>query len=276
LLWSVEQDGRTLPASCVKDGQNIKDELSCLTPEEIIRGRQRRIRIEGSPVWEVLVIAVLVGLLPAVIARGKGYSFGAWWFYGAALFIVALPHALLIKPNQQGLDSQAMAEGKKKCPFCVEMIHADATVCKHCGRDLPSSERQPNVGSRSAPSATGTGTAPLSSATIVWFVVLTAIGVGLVHTVGIVIKARALVSAKSDGFEETSSFTVGSPKQVVIKVQGNPDRSSQYDYVYKNASVKFGAEENVVSWDDPDGMLHTKKPWVRVPPAPSVGGLIPK
>lgn len=40
---------------------------------------------------EVLVIAVLIGLIPASIAKGKGKSFCLWWFYGAALFIVAFP-----------------------------------------------------------------------------------------------------------------------------------------------------------------------------------------
>lgn len=46
-----------------------------------------------------LIIAVFLGLIPANIARRKGRSFGLWWFYGAALFIVAIIHVLLIKDN---------------------------------------------------------------------------------------------------------------------------------------------------------------------------------
>jgi hypothetical protein len=47
---------------------------------------------------EILIIAVLLGLVPAYIAQKKGRSFVGWWIYGALLFIVALPHAIIMDP----------------------------------------------------------------------------------------------------------------------------------------------------------------------------------
>lgn len=45
-----------------------------------------------------ILLAGLIGLLPAWIARGKGRNFFDWWFFGAALFVVALPLALRLQP----------------------------------------------------------------------------------------------------------------------------------------------------------------------------------
>ena len=70
-----------------------------------------------------IIFGAALGLIPAYIARKKGRSFNKWWFYGFLLWIVALPHSILIKPV-------------KLCPLCKEVVAIAATVCKHCKREI--------------------------------------------------------------------------------------------------------------------------------------------
>lgn len=48
-----------------------------------------------------LIVSAGLALIPANIAKNKGYSFGLWWFYGWMLFIVALIHSLLMKDKNE-------------------------------------------------------------------------------------------------------------------------------------------------------------------------------
>jgi hypothetical protein len=86
---------------------------------------------------EFLVLAILIGLIPAAIASSKGKSFIGWWFYGAALFVVALPHSLMMRPDHAELERRDLEGGDtKKCPNCAEIIKKEAKVCRFCQREL--------------------------------------------------------------------------------------------------------------------------------------------
>ena len=82
-------------------------------------------------------IWILLAILVGKIAEKKGRQFLPWFAYGILLFIVAIIHALLIKPDQMGIDRALIANGGRKCPMCAEVIRSDAKVCRFCGREVP-------------------------------------------------------------------------------------------------------------------------------------------
>ena len=74
----------------------------------------------------LLFIAAILGLIPAFIAQSKGRSFGAWWLYGALLFIVAIIHVLVIPSDST---TSINSSDNRICPFCAEPIRRQAIKC---------------------------------------------------------------------------------------------------------------------------------------------------
>lgn len=86
-----------------------------------------------------LVIAALLGLIPAFIAQSKGRSFGGWWLYGFLLFIVAIIHVLFVPSLNSSVATVADSQGPMRdCPYCAEPVKYQATKCKHCGSEIES------------------------------------------------------------------------------------------------------------------------------------------
>ena len=78
---------------------------------------------------EVLIFAILLGLIPAMIAKSKGLSFGLWWFYGAMLFIIALPHSLIMSTDKKSVEAKRLSEGmKKEYLFVMVMVFLPHTA----------------------------------------------------------------------------------------------------------------------------------------------------
>ena len=79
--------------------------------------------------------AVLLGLIPAVIACKKGRSFVGWWLYGALLFIVALPHALLARTGRGPLARIARSRcGGERRSARIAAAKSWRRRCSHRGR----------------------------------------------------------------------------------------------------------------------------------------------
>jgi hypothetical protein len=88
-----------------------------------------------------LLIAAVLGLIPAAIASRKGRSFLGWWVYGTLLWIVALIHSIVLRPS----DAAGPVAGRplRACPSCRKEIDDRATFCRHCGAAIAPHEGHP-------------------------------------------------------------------------------------------------------------------------------------
>lgn len=89
---------------------------------------------------------LLCGMLAAGIYSNKGGSGLLGFLVGAIFGPIGVIIALVSKGDQSALERRELTNGTmKKCPSCAELVRSEATVCKHCGRELDATPLYPRV-----------------------------------------------------------------------------------------------------------------------------------
>lgn len=97
---------------------------------------------------EVLLAWVLLSVLVGWFWRQKGLSMGAGIAWSLVLSpLIGFVIGVVSKPDRRQKERQEIEEGgKKKCPYCAELIKVEARACRFCGREVDVSD--PNAGWR--------------------------------------------------------------------------------------------------------------------------------
>jgi len=94
---------------------------------------------------ELLIITswIIFSGVIAALAKQKGKNPASYFFLSLFLSPLIGAIAVMAAPvDSAELDRRSLERGEsKKCPYCFEYIKYEATVCKHCHREIPVQER---------------------------------------------------------------------------------------------------------------------------------------